>query len=94
MFSILIMGSLFFEASSAVLINTKPILGSTCLHNLETGLPMLFDRTELAALGLASSSIQITQRGVRFISYVQHLRSGGMGPGNVLYGIHITLGCC
>jgi hypothetical protein len=65
---------IFIHATHAVLFSTKPVLGSTCLHHLESGSTMLFDRGQMAEMVMASTCLQITQRGVRFISSAQHLR--------------------
>lgn len=62
------------HSTHAVLFSTKPVLGSTCLHHLESGSTMLFDRGQMAEMVMASTCLQITQRGVRFISSAQHLR--------------------
>ena len=70
------------QVAVAVLFSTKAILGSTCLHHLESGSTILFDRGQMAQMIMASTCIQITQRGVRFISPVQHIRNGGNGMGH------------
>lgn len=54
--------------------NTKQVYGSTCLHDLETGSPIHFDRGEVAELVKASRAVYITSRGVHFITLQQTIR--------------------
>ncbi len=69
---------LLIQSTHAVLFSTKPVIGSTCLHHLETGSAMIFDKGQMEEMVLASKCVQVTQRGVRFISPIQHLRQNGM----------------
>lgn len=62
----------------AVTFNTKTVQGSTCLHHLETSMPMQFDKGELAEFVMRSTAVHITKHGVRFVLPVHNIREGGM----------------
>lgn len=64
--------------ATAVRFNTKAVQGSTCLHDLETGRPLQFDRGEFAELALRARAVHINRHGIRFIPVLQHLREGYM----------------
>lgn len=66
------------SSCTGVSFSTKAIQGSTCLHDLESGLPMQFDRGELGELVMRSRAVHVTKHGVRFITAMQALRHGGM----------------
>lgn len=74
----LLLFCILVQVSHGVLFSTKPVVGSTCLHHLESGSAMVFDKGQMEEMVMASTCIQITQRGVRFVSSVQHMRANGM----------------
>lgn len=51
-----------------VLIPSKAVKGSACLHEQQDGLPLHFDHGELAEHMLLSRGVHLTRHGVRFIS--------------------------
>ena len=72
---------LFFVSAhhaNAVLFSTRYVEGSTCLHHMDTGLPFRFDMGQAAEMVMRSIAVQVTRRGVRFISPLQHIRPGGI----------------
>lgn len=63
---------------NAVTFNTKAYAGSTCMHDLESSLPMSFHRGELAEFVTRSVAVHITSHGIRFILPIHHIREAAM----------------
>lgn len=59
---------LLLACADCVIIRSKGLEGSVCLHEEQDGAPFHFDRGELAEYMLLSNAVHMTRHGVRFIS--------------------------
>lgn len=72
---VVVMGMIFLvDQCTCVRFSTKQVYGSSCLHDLDSGNAIVFDRGEMLEFVKSSRAVYITPRGVHFITASQTVR--------------------